>query len=112
MNHALDYANTLTPLPGSKWVKMSNEERLNLVRKSLTNNSTEAVNILAITAAKQDGQVIVEFLEPIGPDQRGTILLDLEDYMKGTIDPGITVWLEPLGDRNSLRNLRGIEVKA
>jgi hypothetical protein len=32
--------------------------------------------------------------------------------LKAHIDDALTVWLEPLGDRNSLRNLRGIEVKS
>jgi hypothetical protein len=36
----------------------------------------------------------------------------LEDYLKESIDAGLVVWLEPFGDRNSLRNLRGIEVKS
>ena len=37
---------------------------------------------------------------------------DLEAFLKESIDPGLVVWLEPLGDRSSLRNLRGIEVKS
>ena len=28
-----------------------------------------------------------------------------------SIDNGITVWLEPVGDKSKLRNLRGIEIK-
>ena len=44
--------------------------------------------------------------------KRGPLLLDFEVFLKEAIDPGLVVWLEPLGDRNSLRNLRGIEVKA
>jgi len=42
--------------------------------------------------------------------ERGPFLLDLEDYLR-EIDQALVVWLQPLGDRNSLRNLRGIEVK-
>jgi hypothetical protein len=37
--------------------------------------------------------------------------LDLEELFKKSVDQGITVWGEALGDKNSLRNLRGIEVK-
>jgi hypothetical protein len=43
--------------------------------------------------------------------ERGTFLLDLESLLKSQIDNGINIWLEPIGDKNSLRNLRGIEVK-
>ena len=31
--------------------------------------------------------------------------------MKADIDEGITLWLEPVGDKSKLRNLRGIELK-
>ena len=68
-------------------------------------------SIIDIVDARPDGQVIVKFTEPVGPEIRGTRLLDLEEILKANVDPGITIWLEPLGDKNSLRNLRGIEVK-
>ena len=59
-----------------------------------------------------DGQVIVNLLESLSADKRGPLLLDLEELLKGSVDPGLVVWLESLGDRSSLRNLRGIEVKS
>lgn len=68
--------------------------------------------LLMIMEAKKDGQVIVSLLESLPADKRGTLLLNLEAFLKESIDPGLVVWLEPLGDRNSLRNLRGIEVRA
>lgn len=55
--------------------------------------------------------MIVGLRVPVPADKRGTLLLDLEASLKESIDPGLVVWLEPLGDRSSLRNLRGIEVK-
>ena len=67
---------------------------------------------LVAVEAKPDGQVIIRLLEPVPADKRGTLLLDLEAFLKESIDPGLAVWLEPLGDHNSLRNLRGIEVKS
>jgi len=42
---------------------------------------------------------------------RGTMLLDLEQVLKNSIDKGITVWLVPVGDKSKLRNLRGIQIK-
>jgi hypothetical protein len=39
------------------------------------------------------------------------MLLDLENEIKKDIDHGITVWLEPVGDKSKLRNLRGIKIK-
>ena len=37
--------------------------------------------------------------------------MDFEVHLLAYVDGALNVWLEPLGDRNSLRNLRGIEVK-
>ncbi len=56
--------------------------------------------------------MIVRLLVPVPAGKRGTLLLDLEAGLKQLIDPGLVVWLEPLGDRSSLRNLRGIEVRS
>ena len=30
--------------------------------------------------------------------------------MKSELDIGLTLWLDPMGDKNTLRNLRGIEI--
>lgn len=54
--------------------------------------------------------VTVAFTEPVPASRRGTLLLDYEAALVKTV-PGAVVWHEALGDRNSLRNLRGIEVK-
>ena len=35
-----------------------------------------------------------------------------EFYLKNKIDRSINVWCEPIGDKNSLRNLRGIQIKS
>lgn len=112
MNNTLSYANTSTPTPNTAWLLLSDDERLAFVRNSLDACNQAKYNILEILAAKQDGQVIARLLEPVPADQRGTLLLDLEAFLKESIDPGLVIWLEPLGDRSSLRNLRGIEVKA
>ena len=37
-------------------------------------------------------------------------LLDFEEWIKKMLDTGISIWHVPIGDKNSLRNLRGIEV--
>jgi len=72
----------------------------------------EWASALDIAEVRDDGQVILRFTRPVDADRRGGLLLDLEDRLKSRIDQGLTVWLEPLGDRNSLRRLRGIEVRS
>ena len=90
---------------------MSPELRLEEIRELLVSFPSSA-HLLRVAEAREDGQVILRFTEPVSPDRRGTILLDFEETLKREIDAGLTVWLEPLGDKSSLRRLRGIEVKA
>lgn len=109
---SLMHAKTDTPVPGPEWRKLPDAERQVRVMRALQNGATALNGVVAIAAAKEDGQIIVKFAGPQSASKRGQLLLDLEEFLKKEIDPGLTVWLEPLGDRNSLRNLRGIEVKA
>jgi hypothetical protein len=108
----LCYAFTDTPTPGHAWSQLSDTERCALVENTVARKMAFSTNILKIVEAKSDGQVIVKLLEPVPADQRGTLLLDLEAFLKESIDQGLVVWLEPFGDRSTLRNLRGIEVKS
>ena len=99
-----------TPVPSESWQKLTDAERLKIVRDMV--QEAPSGHLVIIAEAKADGQVILSFAEPVAADVRGGVLLDLEAYLKQTIDPSLAVWLEPLGDKNSLRNLRGIEVKS
>jgi hypothetical protein len=112
MGANLRYANVNTPTPGHVWRQLSDDERLALVNNTVDAKMRSLKEILVIVDAKPDGQVIVKLLEPVSADKRGTLLLDLEASLKESIDPGLVVWHEPFGDRGSLRNLRGIEVKS
>lgn len=111
-NEILKYANSNTPYPGLEWQQLSDIERSTRVINALRAGTTAFNDVVAIIAAKKDGQIIANLVEPISASKRGTLLLDLESFLKEVIDPGLVVWLESLGDRNSLRNLRGIEVKS
>lgn len=112
MGSNLHFANSDTPTPGSAWVRLSEDERLSRLKDVLTKGMSSVANLVVITSAKDDGQVIVSLQEPLPADERGTVLLDLEAFLKEAVDQGLVVWLDGLGDKNSLRNLRGIEVKA
>lgn len=106
------YANVDTPPPRQSWRQLSDGERLIRVKEAVGNGMSAISQQITIIEAQKDGQVILNLGDPLPADRRGTVLLDLEAFLKEAIDPGLVVWLEPLGDRNSLRNLRGIEVKA
>ena len=106
------YANVDTPTPRQVWSQLSDGERLIRVNKAVGAWTVAVSQQFTVVAAQNDGQVIVSLVEPLSADKRGTLLLDLEAFLKEAIDLGVVVWLESLGDRNSLRNLRGIEVKS
>ncbi len=105
------YADVETPVPGAEWMALDERQRVDQVLVKLKASPMKFLSQIQVIAAKVDGQVIVHMKNSLQANQRGPFLLDLEDCLK-EIDQALVVWLEPLGDRNSLRNLRGIEVKA
>jgi hypothetical protein len=106
----LNFANDETPQPNQDWVALSDSARLDRLQEKMGKGS--GYEIFQPTRAFTTGQVYVALSEPIGSSLRGGLLLDLEEHLKVTVDPAISVWCEPLGDKNSLRNLRGIEIKS
>ena len=111
MDRVKHYADVPTPAPGLAWKVLNERQRVEQVKKKLEASPRQFLSQIKIVTAKGDGQVIVHMKQSLPASQRGPFLLDLEDYLR-EIDQALVVWLEPLGDRNSLRNLRGIEVKA
>ena len=102
-----NYANKDSPTPGESWESLSPEERLEKINDFKKNNF-EKINISRMT---DNGQIFVIISENVNVSERGTLLLDFEDLLQKNIDPGLYIWCEPLGDKSSLRNLRGIEIK-
>ena len=98
-----------TPEVKDPWRAMDYAERKSAIIEVIQSNECQVCEVVRI---KNDGQVIIRFTEPVAVSKRGLLLLDLEEALKREIDQGITVWVEALGDKNSLRNLRGIEVKS
>jgi hypothetical protein len=107
----LNYAEVKTPKPELPWQNFSDVERIKLVENSLSSGLVDFSATISIVEAKENGQIIITLTKPMKAQERGVLLLDLEEYLKEVIEPSLVVWLQPLGDRNSLRNLRGIEVK-
>ena len=104
-----NYSTIETPVPGQEWITSSQNERTALVYNAWK-NIDKYLN-LAVIDCRSNGEVFVEMKEPMSSNQRGTLLLDAEQVLKKQVDDAITVWLEPLGDKSTLRNLRGIKVK-
>ena len=94
-----------------RWENVTPNQRHEEVRHYIQASNAYST-LIRLVAVKGDGQVILSFTEPVAADRRGLLLLDLEQELKQHVDIGLTVWLEPLGDKSALRKLRGIEVKS
>ena len=99
-----------SPKPSIKWQSQNEEERKKIILNLI--NKNPKYETFEIVRAEENGSVILKIEKSIQASERGILLLDLEELLKNSIDQGITIWLEPVGDKSKLRNLRGIEIKS
>ena len=103
------FAEVNSPETSVEWRQLDSDQR----KKSVAEfrDSRPEFKKIRVTRALPDGQVFVELVEPLPPAVRGSLLLDFESGLKTSVDQGLVVWCEPLGDKSTLRNLRGIEIR-
>lgn len=111
MSKKIFFAEVDSPNPSAAWLSLSDIKRNEKINQTISQVNPDFNKQLLVVAAKKDGQIVVRILNPLNASVRGGLLLDFEECIKKNIDQGLTVWGEALGDKNSLRNLRGIEVK-
>ena len=99
-----------TPRPSPKWLSMSSESRLEWVNSFLRGETK--FEKIKIVSTHENGQVFVSMEEVLPAASRGTLLLDLEEILKNNLDKSLNIWVLPIGDKNSLRKLRGITIKS
>jgi hypothetical protein len=75
-------------------------------------NSDPLYQKIQVTEATDEGHVTLRIEENIPSNERGLFLMTLEEKLKKLVDIGLTIWLEPVGDKSKLRNLRGVQIKA
>tara|TARA_X000000368_G_C22888042_1_gene648326 strand:- start:157 stop:495 length:339 start_codon:yes stop_codon:yes gene_type:complete len=97
-----------SPTTSDKWKNKSKQDRIEEIKKQLKKYN---LNYIETVNTEEDGQVILKIEKQISAGERGLLLLDLEEKLKKELDEGITIWLEPVGDKSKLRNLRGINIK-
>ena len=73
-------------------------------------NSSQLYKGFQVTQALDNGQIVLRIEKSIPANERGLLLLELEEKIKLGIDMGLTIWCEPVGDKSKLRKLRGIEI--
>lgn len=98
-----------SPLPKDSWISLDEKIKINEIKKNLDEIDTrydfEVINAFA------NGHVILKTSSSIHSSERGLLLLEIEMYLKKKIDDSITIWLQPVGDKSKLRQLRGMEIK-
>ena len=87
MNKTLAFASVESPKTSLEWVSAPLAERINMIKQVIKQNDTFASTV-DISEANAGGQLIVRFLTPLGPEMRGTILLDLEQELKDAVKCG------------------------
>jgi len=110
MGSMKNFADSETLVVTKSWSGFTKERRLALLKEVLSLD--ERFSGISISRALADGSVYVNLEIPLAPDERGTVLLDFEEMLKEKVDIGLTVWCEPLGDKSTLRNSRGIKIRA
>ena len=103
-----NFSSSTTPITGQNWKDKSEEERIMLVSKELKRSLL--YKDFEVSKAPSNGQIVLKIKHIIPANERGLLLLKLEEMLKLVIDKGITVWCEPVGDKSKLRQLRGIKI--
>jgi hypothetical protein len=103
-----NFSNIDSPTPGVDWIAKSESERV-WELKLFLDNMNEYKDI-RVVSAQNNGHVVVAIDYTITANKRGLALLTLEKKMKESLDPAITLWCEPVGDKSKLRALRGVQI--
>lgn len=110
MNKLLITQNNIdVPLPNTSWVALEENLKIKKIQEVLID--AELNDLIRVSRIVNNINIYFEIIKQIDAANRGTLLLDLEQKLKDSIDKSLLVWCEPLGDKNSLRKLRGIQIK-
>jgi bifunctional DNA-binding transcriptional regulator/antitoxin component of YhaV-PrlF toxin-antitoxin module len=103
------FVNSATPITSEKWRGLKQDRRIEMINNELKKN--KLYDGFKVVEVPDNGQIVLKIERSIPANKRGLLLLDLEEKLKFAVDKGISIWLEPVGDKSKLRNLRGIEFK-
>lgn len=102
-----NFSSSKTPLTSLKWKNLTMSNRKELISKELKKN--KFYEDIEVVDTPDDGQVVIKISKTISASERGLFLLNIEMKLKSEIDEGITIWLEPVGDKSKLRQMRGVK---
>jgi hypothetical protein len=98
-----------SPLPSKEWKDLDENKKINLIKNVI--DQTKLLDQFKVISSDLNGNTILRIENAIPANKRGILLLEIEKKLKEKIDNSIVLWLEPVGDKSKLRNLRGIEIK-
>jgi len=104
-----NYSQSITPKTKNDWKNLKISNRENLIKKIFEENPI--YSDFEVVETPDNGQIVIRIEKIIPANERGLILLNLEEKLKKNIDDGLTIWCEPVGDKSKLRKLRGIQIK-
>lgn len=99
-----------TPKPAQRWLDLDASDRLLEIQLILSKSS--CAGYLEVESCSNEGEIYFSQVIPIETAQRVELLLSLEELLQEKIDRAVTVWIKPQSDKNSLRRLRGVELKS
>lgn len=101
-----NFAWEASPTTGTAWRSSSPESRNAMVGRVLSQDARYA--FLEVSRTLDDGSVFLFSDARLTASIRGPLLRCVESLLKEALDPAITVWIEPMDDKNALRRLRGV----
>ena len=102
-----NFSKDITPETSEDWKNKTVNNRIDIINQELKKD--DAYKDFNVIDAPDNGQIVLKIERKIPANERGLFLLKLEERLKSAIDKGITIWLEPVGDKSKLRQLRGIK---
>jgi hypothetical protein len=99
-----------TPKPSKRWLDLDVSDRLLEIQLILSKSNCSGY--LEVESCTDDGDIYFSQVIPIETSQRVDLLVSLEELLQEKIDQSVTVWIKPQSDKNSLRRLRGVELKS
>lgn len=100
---------TNVPKPQKSWTDEPKLSRLKKINNFIDTKNYNKVKIIDINDTT--GELLLNIIEQIDTKDRLTYLLNLEEELKTNFDSSLYIMIEPMGDKNSLRKLRGITIK-
>ena len=95
----------------ASWELKPHNERIANINSAI-GSAREFFGHVEVIGIGDEGQIIVSLSEGLAASERGTLLLDLEEFLKARVDVGLNVWCKPIDDKSTIRKLRGVRIDA